>query len=123
MRNRFQFGRIFPILISILFAISFVATLFAFSTGSLFTETVIKSGFDGAGGVTAGDLDNDGDTDMLIHNNAGPLRVLLNQVGQKNAWPWFSRNGAANTTTNETAPTSLRRYCIKYDIRNIQSGP
>ncbi len=33
-----------------------------------------------------GDLDNDGDTDVLIVNNSGPARLLLNQVGQDNPW-------------------------------------
>jgi len=33
-----------------------------------------------------GDLDNDGDTDALLVNNIGPVRVLLNAVGQDNHW-------------------------------------
>jgi hypothetical protein len=34
-------------------------------------------------------VDNDGDTDVLIANNAGPARLLLNQVGQDAAWIGF----------------------------------
>jgi hypothetical protein len=37
-------------------------------------------------GVAAGDIDNDGDTDILLLNNAGPARLLINQVGQDNPW-------------------------------------
>jgi hypothetical protein len=37
-------------------------------------------------GVAAGDMDNDGDTDILLLNNSGPARLLLNQVGQRNHW-------------------------------------
>ncbi|MCH7781150.1 MAG: VCBS repeat-containing protein [Acidobacteria bacterium] len=37
-------------------------------------------------GVAAGDLDNDGDTDVLIVNNSGPARLLINEVGRRNAW-------------------------------------
>ena len=37
-------------------------------------------------GAAFGDLDNDGDTDVIISNNAGPARVLENQVGSRNPW-------------------------------------
>jgi hypothetical protein len=33
-----------------------------------------------------GDVDNDGDTDILLANNSGPARLLLNQVGNRAAW-------------------------------------
>jgi len=33
-----------------------------------------------------GDVDNDGDTDVLVTNNNGPVRLLLNQVGSQNHW-------------------------------------
>ena len=37
-------------------------------------------------GLAAGDLDNDGDTDLIISNNGGLLRVVLNKVGSANPW-------------------------------------
>lgn len=37
-------------------------------------------------GAAFGDIDNDGDTDVLITNNSGPARLLLNQVGNANHW-------------------------------------
>ena len=37
-------------------------------------------------GAALGDVDNDGDTDVLVTNNNGPVRLLLNQVGKKNHW-------------------------------------
>jgi hypothetical protein len=37
-------------------------------------------------GAAFGDVDNDGDTDVLVTNNNGPARLLLNQVGNKNHW-------------------------------------
>ncbi len=37
-------------------------------------------------GAAFGDIDNDGDTDVLISNNNGPARLLINQVGNRNNW-------------------------------------
>jgi hypothetical protein len=37
-------------------------------------------------GAAFGDIDNDGDTDLLITNNNGPARLFLNQVGNQNHW-------------------------------------
>jgi len=37
-------------------------------------------------GAAFGDLDNDGDTDVVLTNSNGPARVLLNTVGHRNAW-------------------------------------
>jgi hypothetical protein len=37
-------------------------------------------------GAAFGDLDNDGDTDVLITSNNGPARLFLNQEGTQNHW-------------------------------------
>jgi hypothetical protein len=37
-------------------------------------------------GLALGDLDNDGDTDLVIGNDAGPVRVLLNSIGNAQHW-------------------------------------
>ena len=37
-------------------------------------------------GAAFGDIDNDGDTDVVVGNSNGPVRLLLNQVGQDQAW-------------------------------------
>jgi hypothetical protein len=37
-------------------------------------------------GVATGDLDNDGDTDVVLSNNSGPARLLMNQVGSAGNW-------------------------------------
>ena len=37
-------------------------------------------------GAAFGDIDNDGDTDVVIANNNGPLRVLINNVGNRKHW-------------------------------------
>jgi hypothetical protein len=37
-------------------------------------------------GVAFGDVDNDGDTDVVVVNNNGPARLLLNRVGNQRHW-------------------------------------
>jgi len=37
-------------------------------------------------GAAFGDLDNDGDTDIVVFNNAEPSRVLINEIGSKQSW-------------------------------------
>ncbi|MEP7310305.1 MAG: CRTAC1 family protein [Acidobacteriota bacterium] len=37
-------------------------------------------------GAAFGDLDNDGDTDVIVANDAGPVRLLINNLGNHNHW-------------------------------------
>jgi enediyne biosynthesis protein E4 len=37
-------------------------------------------------GAAFGDVDNDGDTDVLVTNNNGPARLFLNRLGNRNRW-------------------------------------
>ena len=37
-------------------------------------------------GAAFGDVDNDGDTDVLVTNNSGPARLLVNGAGNLNPW-------------------------------------
>lgn len=37
-------------------------------------------------GAAFGDIDDDGDTDVLVTNNNGPARLFLNRVGNRKSW-------------------------------------
>ena len=52
----------------------------SFGTGPVITAPAVSRG------VAFGDIDNDGDIDIVISNNNGPLRLLLNQSGSKLHW-------------------------------------
>jgi len=48
--------------------------------GALFQQAEVGRG------AAFGDIDNDGDTDIVVANDAGPVRLLINNVGNRNHW-------------------------------------
>jgi len=50
------------------------------SAGPAFAASLVSRG------AAFGDLDQDGDADVVISNNAGPARVLINQIGSESGW-------------------------------------
>jgi len=43
-------------------------------------------GHDASRGAAFGDVDNDGDIDVVVANNEGPVQILLNTVGSRRHW-------------------------------------
>jgi hypothetical protein len=66
-------------------------------------------------GAAFGDVDNDGDTDVVVANNNGPLRLLINNIGNKNHWLGLrlvalrDAIGARVEIVRKNAPTLWRR--------------
>lgn len=48
--------------------------------GPAFTDLEVSRG------MATGDIDNDGDTDVIVNNLNGQPRVLVNQIGNRNHW-------------------------------------
>ena len=49
-------------------------------------------------GAAFGDLDNDGDTDVIVGNNNGAAQVLLNAIGNRNHWIGLRLVGRVSAT-------------------------
>ena len=65
--------------------------LFHNSGNGRFVEIIEEAGpsfqfLDVSRGAAFGDVDNDGDTDVLVTNNNGKPRLLLNEAGNRNHW-------------------------------------
>lgn len=60
-------------------------------------------------GTAFGDIDNDGDLDILVSNNNGPVRLLLNEGGTKNHWLQVRLEGASDNRQGIGARVAVLR--------------
>ena len=60
-------------------------------------------------GAAFGDVDNDGDVDLLVTTNGGPARLLLNEATHERAWLQVRLYGAADTREGLGARVGVRR--------------
>ena len=89
-------------------------------------------------GAAFGDLDNDGDTDIVVTQNDGPVRILINNVGQER--PWLGLRVVGRATRQATSrprdmygawvvleqagrPTQWRRVRHRRQLRLGQRSP
>jgi len=59
-------------------------------------------------GAAFGDLDNDGDVDIVIGNDAGPLQLLVNDIGQRSHWAGLRLVGAVPSVRPGTEDGAVR---------------
>jgi hypothetical protein len=76
--------------------------------GAVFTHGEVSRG------AAFGDVDNDGDTDVVVANDNGPIRLLINNVGSGKHWVGLRLVG------NVSAPSSALRATERPSSRSPQ---
>ena len=72
-------------------------------------------------GAAVGDLDNDGDTDLVVFNNNGPVRILQNTYTEKPNWVGFSLNSKQFKRTSYGAKIEIKLASGKSMWRRVRA--
>jgi hypothetical protein len=68
-----------------------------------------------------GDIDNDGDTDILVTNNNGPVRLLRNRVGSRASWLQVRLDNGAANRLGLGALVHVERAGVPPQIRRVRT--
>jgi hypothetical protein len=79
--------------------------LFRSLGGGRFEDVTMRAGpvfqtLDVSRGAAFGDVDNDGDVDVLVANNNGKARLLINEIGARNHWVGLRLAGKARSPSS-----------------------
>ena len=78
-------------------------------------------------GAAFGDIDNDGDIDVLVGNDAGRVRLLINNIGNRKHWLGSDSTAAASTASEhggDRLPGRAGRACsARASDRRASGGP
>ncbi len=72
-------------------------------------------------GAVVGDVDNDGDVDVMVVNNSGPVRLLINQVGDRRHWLGLRLLGADGRRDMLGARVVVHRSGLPNLVRRVRT--
>ena len=73
-------------------------------------------------GVAAGDVDNDGDTDLIVANNHGAAQLLLNQSQERRPRPWKGFELVADPARALGSVVRVRSGSAQLSLRSSTDG-